>query len=125
MSHYIGFTGQAVIKKEYRGDFGLLYRREYDRIKAPVFREYLDEYENGSLWLNRWEDYFYNDELPEKNKNSYDEDTGLFSYAVTFNMHNTEVYYAVTQFMELLNDIAEKELSRRTWDEFENININT
>ena len=108
-----------MIAEEYRADFGRLYRREYDMITAPVFREYIGEYENGCLWLDRWGEYFCNGDFPGINETSYDEESGFFSYGVTFNMHNTDLYYAITEFIQLLHKITERETDYRTWDEFD------
>lgn len=118
MSHYIGYTGQAIIKEEFREDFLNLYNRKYSRMKTEIMRKYVKNYGYRMLNIKNWNNHCFNDCWDELLPTYYDEETGLFSYGVTLNLHNTAAFECIDFFIYVLTQIADEAIPCKTWDEF-------
>ncbi|MCH5193683.1 MAG: hypothetical protein J1F11_06955 [Oscillospiraceae bacterium] len=117
MSNYIGYTGKAIIKEEFREDFLNLYNRKYSKMKTEIMRKYVRAYGYRMLNIKNWNNHFYNDEWDELLPTSYDEETGSFSYGVTFNSHNNGVFECIDMFIYVLTQIADEVVPYKVWDE--------
>ena len=117
MSRYVGFTGETVIKEEYREDFQALYEGKFSRLKTDAVRRYAVRYGYGALFIKEWGGYLYNDEWKELLPTFYEQDTGLFSYGVTVSIDDSRLFACINNFMYLLTLISEEKVPRRCWDE--------
>ena len=118
MSRYVGYTGKAIIKEEFREDFLNLYNRKYSKMKTEIMRKYVRSYGYSMLIIKSWNDHFVNKNWNELLPTHYDEETGLFSYGVTFNYHNSGDFFCIDFFIYVLTQIAYEVVPYKFWDEF-------
>ena len=119
MSRYVGYTGKAIIKEEYREDFLNLYNRRYSKMKTEIMRKYVINYGYRALYIKNWKNHWYNDDWDELLPTYYDEKTGEFSYGVTVNFHNSEMLPCIDFFIYVLTQIADEVIPYKFWDEYE------
>lgn len=110
MSRYIGYTGRAIIKEEYREDFCELYCRRYDKMKTDLMRAYVERCGGTLLDIKSWNDGWYNDCWDGLLPTAYDPETGEFSYGVTLNFHNTDLFLRTDLFIYVLTLISDEEI---------------
>lgn len=116
MSLWCASVGEIIIKSEFRADFGYLFREEYDKLESGLIADYVKEWKNDMVPLCYWKHYDYEDRWKGKYKTSYDEETGLFTYGMAYNLHG--FYKLPMMDMEdLLKKITEKEISHDSWCE--------
>ena len=116
MSLWCAWVGEIVIKPEFREDFGYLFRGEYDRLESGSIADYVKLYKDRMLPLCYWKHDDEEVEWKGKYKTSYDEETGFFTYGVSFNQHG-EFLSSMLDMADLLEEITEEEISNGGWYE--------
>ncbi|MBR1851585.1 MAG: hypothetical protein IJ794_00200 [Lachnospiraceae bacterium] len=116
MSHYAAEVGIVKIKKEYRKEFGYLWNREFDKLSAPMFIEFLEDFPNGSNRAFSWCHGDVKTSWVGKYKTSYDEESGMFTYGVYYNEYgNGWEYWG--DYKGILEEIEEEWFFEDWWDE--------
>lgn len=136
MSFYMAQVGEIIIKSEFREDFGHLFRGEYDKLESGPIADYVKHWtyvkrlveerteEHGILFLPfcYWRHHDDEDSWKGKYKTSYDEETGFFTYGVSYNHYSYGE--AMLDMWELLDEITEEEISFDSWCEDDSIRSN-
>lgn len=115
MSCYCAMVGEIIIP-EFRADFGYLFRGEYDKLENGPIADYVKEFKNDMLPLCAWNHWDYRDSWNGKYKTAYDEETGFFTYGVSYNRHGY-LQNSILNMYDLLKEITEEDISFEYWDE--------
>lgn len=117
MSLYCTWVGEIIIKSKFRTDFGYLFRGEYDKLESGPIADYVKRWKNNDMLpLCNWKHYDEEDSWKGKYKTSYDEETGFFTYGVSFNRHGV-LNPSMQDMYDLLKEITEEEISYDDWYE--------
>ena len=125
MSFYCANVGEIIIKPEFREGFGHFFRGECDKLESGPIGDYVKDWtymkeqtgEYGILFppLCHWKHDDEKDEWKGKYETLYDEETGLFTYGVSYNQYRYGE--SMLDMLDLLDEIAEEEISSDGWNE--------
>lgn len=122
MSHYVAQVGIVKIKPEYIEPFRYMYNGEYDKVTDEIFIRFIndycidDEYKNASRDISKWKHGNEKKDWIGKYETSYLD--GVFTYGISYNEYNHEMFEFVDSFMlELLFKIKKQVIFRDIWEE--------
>lgn len=116
MSLYEAWVGEKIIKSEFRADFGYLFRGEYDKLETGPIADYVKEWKDDMLPFCHWNHYDFDERWKGKYKTSYHEETGFFTYGVSYNRYGV-LRGPMEDMYDLLEEITEEDISFDHWVE--------